>query len=402
MRPQFVLPVIAMVSPIAFAQPVWFDQAAASARIHDIQVASGAPAMSAAIVRLDGQGVGTAVSGVRRFGDPAPVTAADRFHVGSNSKAFTAQIAARAVDAGQISWDTTVDEIFGGQTAIDPGYAGVTLRQLLTHQGGTPQYGSFEDWFPLGSLPGTPAQQREKMARNILAAPRAIAPGTSPFERYSNSGFGIAAAMVEQATGQAWESMITHTFNTGMGLGVHVGAPGEDGTAQPFGHVVLDGQLVTIGPGDVLRLPSAIAPAGDLNMSMTDLAEFGRQHLLGMSGLPNTLDISTSSISVLHDTTFGEGFFGMGWFDIIEPSLGLDGFGHTGSTEAFDSILYVDRVQGFAIAVASNGTTTGDSEAIGGALVDAMLAMRASVIPAPGAAMIFAAGLLAAAPRRRR
>jgi CubicO group peptidase (beta-lactamase class C family) len=240
MRSLCVIAAIALVSPLAHAQPVWFDQAQASARIRDIQLASGAPAMSAAIVRLDGQGVGTAVSGIRRVGDSALVTPDDRFHVGSNSKAFTAQIAARAVDAGQISWDTTVDEIFGAQTAIDPGYAGVTLRQLLTHQGGTPQFGSFDDWFPLGSLPGTPTQQREKMAQNILSAPRAIAPGVSPFERYSNSGFGIAAAMVERATGQAWESMVTQTFNTGMGLGVHVGAPGADGTAQPYGHVVLD------------------------------------------------------------------------------------------------------------------------------------------------------------------
>ncbi len=401
MRCVFAVSMVALVSSVAFAQPAWFDQDSASQRIRAIQEASGVPAISAAVMRLDGDGVGTAVSGIRKFGEAAAVTAADRFHMGSNSKAFTAQIAARAVDAGQISWDTTIDSVFGNDIAIDPSYSGVTLRQLLTHQAGTPQFGTLEDWLPLNSLTGTPTEQRLTMATQVLSQPRAIAAGAGPFERYSNAGVSIAAAMVERVTGRAWESMVGQTFNSGMGLNVHVGAPGADGSAQPFGHVVVNGQLLTLGPGDPLHLPSAMAPAGDLNMTMTDLAEFGRQHLRAVEGLANTLDLSPSSVATLHDTSYAGGPFGMGWFDIVDQTVGLHGFGHDGSTDAFTSILYVDTVQGLAIAVAMNGSLTGDMNANGSALAEALLAMRDSVIPAPGSLLLFGAGFARVARRRR-
>lgn len=392
---------LAVTAERSWAQPAWFDQSFASARIQAIAQSNDLPGMSAAIRRLDQPGVGTAVWGVRRVSTGEAITPADRFHVGSNGKAFTAQIAARAVESGEISWDTTVDQVFGGDSSIDPGYRGVTLRQLLSHQGGTPNLGSFDEWAPLYNLPGSASDQRLAFARGVLAQPRAIPAGTSPDERYSNAGYNIAAAMVERATGRSWESSVDQLFNQGMGLNVQIGGPGRnDGTSQPAGHLRRDGAVEEFG--STWALPSAVAPAGDLNMTPSDLAEFGLQHLRGLSGLDNTLGLTPATVFTLHDYAF-DGYYGLGWYQFGDPSQGIYGFGHSGSTSIFNTLLFVDTINGFSIAVASNGYL-GSLDTLDLTLIsiDGVLALRAAAIPSPSAAMVLALGTGLLARRRRR
>jgi CubicO group peptidase (beta-lactamase class C family) len=386
----------------AIAQPAWFDQSQAQRRIASIAAAREVPGISVAVRSLNDSGVGAAAAGVLRISTGEAVTTENRFHVGSNSKAFTATIAARAVDAGQISWDTTIAEAFADEPAIDPSYAQVTLRQLLTHHGGAPAFPDVDSWLPLNALSGTPAQQRSTFARSVLSSPRAVAPGADIDTRYSNAGISIAAAMVEHATGVSWEDSIQQVFNEQMGLNVQIGFPGRnDGSSQAYGHLLIDGVTSEFGPDYVL--PSAIAPAGDLSMSMPDLAEFGIQHLRALSGASNTLGLSAASVLALHDDTFLGGPYAMGWYPIDEPGLELYGFGHSGSTSVFNSILVVDTVNGYSIAVGTNGYTgTLDAFDLTPMLLDAVVATRASVVPSPSSAALPALGLSSAVRRRRR
>jgi CubicO group peptidase (beta-lactamase class C family) len=46
--------------------------------------------------------------GVRKLGEPAPVTPDTRFGIASNTKAMTAAALAILVDEGQIQWDDPV------------------------------------------------------------------------------------------------------------------------------------------------------------------------------------------------------------------------------------------------------------------------------------------------------
>lgn len=395
---------VSCLAGTAIAQSAWFDQAQAQQRIASIAAANDVPGISVAVRSLNNSGVGTAAAGVLRVSTGEAVTTENRFHVGSNSKAFTATIAARAVDAGQISWDTTIAESFANEPWIDPSYASITLRQLLTHHAGTPNVGNpLTEWPALYDIPGTPAQQRSSFARSVLSTPRAVAPDADIDERYSNAGTSIAAAMVERATGVSWEASVQQVFNQQMGLNVQVGFPGRnDGSIQAYGHLRFDGVLEEFGPENAL--PSAIAPAGDLSMTMSDLAEFGIQHLRALSGTSNTLGLSQASILALHDDTFQGGPHAMGWYAIEDPGLEIYGFGHGGSTFVFSSILVVDPVNGYSIAVGTNGYT--------GTLIDelnpnvflyeAVAATRASVVPSPSAGALMALGLSAAVRRRRR
>jgi hypothetical protein len=65
----------------------------------------GLPGLAVAVIK-DRELFYSKVAGVRKRGDLTTVAGDDAFHIGSNTKAFTALIAATVVDAGQITWDT--------------------------------------------------------------------------------------------------------------------------------------------------------------------------------------------------------------------------------------------------------------------------------------------------------
>jgi CubicO group peptidase (beta-lactamase class C family) len=96
------------------------------------------PGLAMAVVTSHGlQSVGAV--GVRRRGTEIPVTLADRWHLGSDTKAMTATLIARLVERGQLRWDTTMAEFFPEWAdAMDPAFRKVTLPQLLSHRAGLP------------------------------------------------------------------------------------------------------------------------------------------------------------------------------------------------------------------------------------------------------------------------
>ena len=73
------------------------------------------------------------------MGTRTSVSVDDRFHLGSDTKAMTALLAAMLVEEGRLRWDSTVGAVFP-ETAerMDPGLATVTLTELLSHTSGVP------------------------------------------------------------------------------------------------------------------------------------------------------------------------------------------------------------------------------------------------------------------------
>lgn len=79
--------------------------------VDSIRTEYGLPAMGAAIVTLD-KDFTIGVSGERRIGSGVAVEDDDHWSWGSNTKAITAFITARAVDDGLLQWDQTLEELF--------------------------------------------------------------------------------------------------------------------------------------------------------------------------------------------------------------------------------------------------------------------------------------------------
>jgi CubicO group peptidase (beta-lactamase class C family) len=96
------------------------------------------PGMAAAVVH-NGETVALGVAGVRTRGKPDKIAAADRFHIGSDTKAMTAVLCAILVDEGKLKWGQTIGETFPElKKSMHSQYQAVTLEQLLTHRCGAP------------------------------------------------------------------------------------------------------------------------------------------------------------------------------------------------------------------------------------------------------------------------
>ena len=205
----------------------------------------------AALVQIHGKLAGEAALGVRALGHPEPVTTNDRWHIGSDTKAFTATLIARLVEKGVMRFDDTLAASFPAfAKAMDPAYRNVTMTQLLSHTAGLPPLTDDKDLPPfmavIKSANGVKAQ-RAAIARKYLTMPPASKAGDFA---YSNLGFIIAGAIAEACTGKTWEDLIRDQIFAPLGIkNAGFGPPGTPGKLdQPWGHKEEAGKLVALDP----------------------------------------------------------------------------------------------------------------------------------------------------------
>ncbi len=169
------------------------------------------PALALVVVK-DGAIRDRVAVGIRKVGDPTPVTTSDVFHIGSCTKSMAATLTAILIEEGKLRWDTTVADVFPElKGKMDKSYETVTMEHLLTHRGGVPNAPPDAAWKRAWEQKGTPTEQRREFIEAVLDQPPEAPPGTKMI--YSNQGYAIAGAMLEKLTGTPWERLMTqHLF----------------------------------------------------------------------------------------------------------------------------------------------------------------------------------------------
>jgi CubicO group peptidase (beta-lactamase class C family) len=235
-------------------------------------------------------------AGVRKRGSAERITLDDRFHLGSCTKAMTATLVAMLVEEGKLNWTTTLGELFADTVKpLHPAWEKVTLRQVLAHRAGlplepdglNPVIGLLRELMrPPRTLPGTLPQQRLEIARQALSRPPGIPPDTKFY--YSNVGYVLAGAVLEQLTGRAWEELMCERLFQPLGISTGgFGAPATaDKTDQAWGHSPVLGKLLD-PRSPAAELPLFYGPAGLAHMTVTDWAKFIALHLRGDPANPH-------------------------------------------------------------------------------------------------------------------
>ncbi len=278
--------------------------------------------------------VESAVTGVRRLGDPTPAELTDQFHIGSNTKAVTATLVALFVDDGEVSWDTTVGDVFEGVIAdLHPDFVGVTIRQLLTHTAGLDDYLGFGPLLENADLDKPVMEQRFDTAAITLTRPAHHPAGEF---MYSNIGYTLVGAMLEELTGVSWEDLVRTRIFDRLGMdscGFY--APGTPGQVdQPWGHFTdLNNQAMDPGDPDA-EYPHVLAPAGMIHCNMADWAVFLQSQLRGFRGSTAEI-ISPEAFMALRTPPPGSDY-ALGWLAVPETPLGLL-LTHNGSNDRFMS-----------------------------------------------------------------
>lgn len=307
------------------------------------------PGMAAAVV-CNGEAVTLGVAGVRTRGKPDKVAAVDRFHIGSDTKAFTAMLCGILVDEGKLKWDQTVGETFPElKKSMHPQYHAVTLEQLLTNRSGAPgDLTKGELWAKLWQYKGTPTSARRLLLQGVTSKPPEAAPGEKYV--YSNAGFSIAGHMAEKVAGKSWEDLTREKIFRPLGMTTAgFGAPGTRGkNDQPRGHKP-DGSAVEPGPGS--DNPVAIGPAGIVHCSIGDWAKFVAANL----GSAKTKLVKPETLEKLHTPAPGDPKYAMGWVVADDqPWAGGPALTHAGSNTMWYAVAWLAPGKDFAVVVACN------------------------------------------------
>lgn len=296
----------------------------------------------ALMVASDGKEPAIAVAGLRVAGTDAAVTVDDLWHLGSITKSMTATLVARLVERGTVTWDETVgDRLAEIAPEMLDAYHEVSFRHLLSHRSGLPANISMQRFAEFGQDPEDPIVDRERWVRIALAQSP-----VGPLEEtylYSNSGFIIAGAMLEEATGVSWEDLMRAEVFAPLGItSAGFGAPTGDGpNDQPRGHTMGAEGDAPVPPN--ADNPAALGPAGRVHMSMRDIARYLLAHAQSDSEF-----LSSESWETLHSTPFG-GNYAMGWVVTDEHSRW-----HNGSNTMWYAEVAFNSLEGKVAAVVVN------------------------------------------------
>ncbi len=307
--------------------------------------------MAAVIVRAD-SAVGIGSAGVRKEGQGVPINTHDLFHLGSNTKAITATMIARLIEAGKLSWTTTPLDVFPEmKDSIHPAFRAITLEQLFSHYAGIPPYTDSEakEFKELPELKGNGAEQRLKFAEWVLRHEPTVAPGTKAV--YSNAGYAIAAAMAERVTRSTWEALIISQVLTPLGIHAIFEWPATSDKNQPWGHVETKKGFRPQNPADKgEQLPPFLLPAGGIAMAMDDYGIFLQEHLKGLEGKAGRL-LSVATIKRLH-TAPRHDKYALGWG--VQQVNDVPSSVHSGSDGTFYAVVALQPSRDTAIAVVAN------------------------------------------------
>jgi CubicO group peptidase (beta-lactamase class C family) len=237
-----------------------------------------------------------AAVGARAAGHPDAVTIDDRWHIGSDTKAFTATMIARLVERGVMRFEDTLGDSFPALASdMDPAYRSITVTQLLSHTAGLPPLTDDKDlpsFLALINAADGLKAQRAAIARKYLSMPPASPAGEYT---YSNLGFIIAGAIAEARSGKTWENLIQEEIFAPLGiLNAGFGAPGTSGQFdQPQGHRETAGQMTPLDAADTeADNPPALGPAGTMHIALKDWMLFAQDQL---DGVPMILTHSGSN-----------------------------------------------------------------------------------------------------------
>ena len=181
-------------------------------RLLDQIVAVGAPGAATRV--RDGHGVAQAASGVADLRTGRPMRPGLTYRVGSVTKPFVATVVLQLVAEGRLSVSDTVQRWLPG---ILPYGDRVTIRQLLNHTSGVPDY-TLEPLVRLYTFPHGRfrAWRPRELVALIADQPPDFPPGTA--WSYSNTGYILAGLIVQAATGRKLGQELARRIFRPLGL----------------------------------------------------------------------------------------------------------------------------------------------------------------------------------------
>jgi D-alanyl-D-alanine carboxypeptidase len=305
----------------AYAQPTAVDDTLTRAVVTD-DLAGGV-----AVIR-DGATLTRHAAGFPDVDTRAGFAPQTHVRAASITKTFVAATILQLVAEGKVDLDAPVETYLPGRIRGDGIDANaITVRQLLRHQSGLPEY--FDDETPPPADPVT-ADQLLDMA---LTRPAQFAPGTAM--KYTNTNYIIAGLLIEKVTGRPAVDEITWRIIVPHGLfETYFPAPGDNGLRRPFAHgyELVDGRRTDVTDFNA----SAAGMSGALVSTNEDTSAFITALLDGRVVPPAQLEEMMQTVPMPD----GDGLldYGLGLMKVSLP-CGVTAWGHGGDIDGYHSFM---------------------------------------------------------------
>ncbi|MDO8297724.1 MAG: serine hydrolase domain-containing protein [Caulobacter sp.] len=262
-----------------------------------------------------------------------------KFHIGSMNKMFTAVAIGQLVEAGELSWDTTLAELmpeYPDQAAA----ANITVWQLLHHTAGLGDF-FVTEFFQNRENFINPGDYLDLIARQ----PSIFEPGTD--WSYSNAGYVLLGRIVENVSGEDYFDYIQRHIFTPAGMTSSGFDSQEDITQNLAIGYFREGAFATSWKANWMTLPFKGSPAGGGYSTNRDLLRFAGALRAGRL-------VGTATLQKMFDdgVPVGPGAYAAGFGD--RQSNGRHIRGHAGGAPGMSANLAMVWETGATVAVTSN------------------------------------------------
>lgn len=306
---------------------------------------------AAVAVILDGRVVHQKSYGLADVERSLPIASATTFDIGSVSKQFTAMAIMMLAESGTLSYEDPLTKFFPNFATHG---AKITVRHLLNHTSGLPDYRSLFERNPAGI--GAEPSSQEIIALLARAGALRFVPGER--YEYSNSGYVVLAQIVEKAAGLSFPQFLKSTVFEPLGMGSTIVSD------QIMAPAVM--RAISYEPANGTFRNADYSPlnriygGGNVNSSLDDMVKWAqvlyterlvKHNALEEAFTPGTLNNGSS-------TTYG-----FGW--LIGTINGRRVLSHGGAWAGFRAYIMRIPSERFRLIVLSNVATAVNPGAVG-------------------------------------
>ncbi len=339
---------------------------------------------AALLVLQDGIVLKEAEYGFADVSRKVPIGPHTRFLLGSVSKQFTAMAVMILAERGRLSYDDPIRKYLPEFPSTDS----ITVRQLLNHLGGLPEYEQLfmetgkvgHDWpRSIRTKPDSFEPTAADAVKLLATAGKPRFPAGEKFE-YSNSGYMLLAQIVERVSGERFAAFVQREIFDPLAMRESVlydeRTPPIPNRASSYRQDGKGFQEIDYTPfNHIYGEDNVVATIGDV----------GRW----VQGLDSARLVGRPTLELAYTpgrTRTGESTrYGFGWF--VGRSLGVPVITHGGSWIGFRTVIRRYPEQHFAVIVLANWAQA-DPEAVAarvaGVYLGDQLERRAPAPVAPG------------------
>lgn len=201
-----------MLSPADAAEAPADHDRALRGQLRELTEAPGGPPGVIAVLT---RGTRTEIfrAGVAETGTDRPIEATDHMRIASTAKAYSGAVSLQLVDRGKLRLNDTIGRVL---PRLPRAWHQVTLRQLLNHTSGLPDYSEAPEFLSLLTADPRRHFDSRRLLDFVAAEPLNFRPGAR--YAYSNSDNIAVALMAEAVTGRRYEDLLARLVYRPLGL----------------------------------------------------------------------------------------------------------------------------------------------------------------------------------------